>query len=608
MTKRSATGNGTLLNYYSYNPETLRLTNSLVAKPDKTMIQEFGYDYDAIGNMAYRSKTLPGGQQLKEEFWYGQLNRLTDIKLNGQPTGGHDYDPQGLGNITAKTANGQQIYSNAQYGEGTHGPHAITSATTTAGIFPSESDSLLAAYTSYEQLKSLTQGTLGLSIMYGHHHQRIKQEYTDQKDMILKLWAGACEYITQNGQTTTLTYLSSPDGLYGLHRILPDGSENIHYLHTDHLGSWTAVTDETGTVVDEQSYDAWGNRRNPETWSAYTSTPASPLFDRGFTGHEHLDGFQLINMNGRMYDPVVSRMLAPDNFVQTPDFSQNFNRYSYALNNPLMFTDPSGEFFLGTILTGAVEYFKAAAQSIWDFGETILVDGGLEFWHSGSGDAWAGFNQEFNNSWAKFDPTNPGTRFNNAWKIDVGSFKGNFGQIISRWTWELPQTLIGKGYGHLANNIGRVKDVGYFEGATVVNVTNLPLDGDQASGVTFGSFIYGEGISANPNEIDQRTGEISSGARLLRHEYGHYRQSQMNGWAYLPKYGIPSAAGADWTEIDAEYRSDQYFNDQYFFNRGRYSSDYTVVKSKWWEHGLIFSGGYFLGGGIVSALNLKFGR
>jgi hypothetical protein len=46
--------------------------------------------------------------------------------------------------------------------------------------------------------------------MYGHHHQRIKQEYTDQKDMILKLWAGACEYITQNGQTATLTYLSSP--------------------------------------------------------------------------------------------------------------------------------------------------------------------------------------------------------------------------------------------------------------------------------------------------------------------------------------------------------------------------------------------------------------
>jgi hypothetical protein len=177
---------------------------------NKTMIQEFGYDYDAIGNMAYRSKTLPGSQQLKEEFWYDQLNRLTDIKLNGLPTGGHSYDEDGLGNIEAKTADGQTLYSDAKYGEGDFGPHAITSATTTAGIFPSESDSLLAAYTSYEQPKSLTQGALGLSITYGHHHQRIKQEYTDQKDMILKLWAGACEYITQNGQTATLTYLSSP--------------------------------------------------------------------------------------------------------------------------------------------------------------------------------------------------------------------------------------------------------------------------------------------------------------------------------------------------------------------------------------------------------------
>ncbi|MDD4375106.1 MAG: hypothetical protein PHG67_14440 [Bacteroidales bacterium] len=103
--------------------------------------------------------------------------------------------------------------------------------TTTAGIFPSESDSLLAAYTSYEQLKSLTQGMLGLSIMYGHHLQRIRQKYVDEATVtaILKLWDGACEYITHNGQTTILTYLSRPDGLYGLHRILPDGSSNIHY-------------------------------------------------------------------------------------------------------------------------------------------------------------------------------------------------------------------------------------------------------------------------------------------------------------------------------------------------------------------------------------------
>ncbi|MBZ0242162.1 MAG: hypothetical protein K8F24_03005, partial [Bacteroidales bacterium] len=300
------------------------------------------YTYDKLGNMRHRIKWLNRDENtfLKEEFWYDDLNRLTDIKLNGQPTGGHDYDPDGLGNIKAKTANGQQIYSNAEYGEGNHGPHAISSAITTASVFPA--DPQTAEYTSFEQLYELRQGDKTLFINYGHHHQRISQRYLKQYHVTLKQWAGACEYITRNGQTTTLTYLSGPGGLYALHLINPDDSENIHYIHTDHLGSWTKVTNEEGKQVDEQSFDAWGNRRNPATWLT-AGMWQTPRYDRGFTGHEHLDGFQLINMNGRMYDPVVSRMLAPDNFVQTPDFSQNFNRYSYALNNPLMFTDPSGE-------------------------------------------------------------------------------------------------------------------------------------------------------------------------------------------------------------------------------------------------------------------------
>ena len=49
-------------------------------------------------------------------------------------------------------------------------------------------------------------------------------------------------------------------------------------------------------------------------------------------------------MNGRLYDPIVGRMLSPDNNVQMPDYTQNYNRYSYALNNPLKYTDPDGEF------------------------------------------------------------------------------------------------------------------------------------------------------------------------------------------------------------------------------------------------------------------------
>ncbi len=51
-------------------------------------------------------------------------------------------------------------------------------------------------------------------------------------------------------------------------------------------------------------------------------------------------------MNGRLYDPLVGRFLSPDAYVQLPDFTQNFNRYSYALNNPLLYRDQDGESLL----------------------------------------------------------------------------------------------------------------------------------------------------------------------------------------------------------------------------------------------------------------------
>ena len=86
--------------------------------------------------------------------------------------------------------------------------------------------------------------------------------------------------------------------------------------------------------------------RNPTTWSG--SFTGTPKFDRGFTGHEHLWHFGLINMNGRMYDPVMCCFLSVDSYVQDPESPQNFNRYAYCLNNPLKYTDPDGEWVHGT--------------------------------------------------------------------------------------------------------------------------------------------------------------------------------------------------------------------------------------------------------------------
>jgi len=168
----------------------------------------------------------------------------------------------------------------------------------------------------------------------------------------------------------------------------------MNYLLKDHLGSINYVLNDNGEVEQELNFDAWGRRRDPATWT-FTDVPETYKFDWGYTGHvkqpfclpisanklrmsipqrndcgEHLDAFGLINMSfavkqeqsesllsamtsvsktgeasGRMYDPMLGRFLSPDNYVQAPDYTQNFNRYSYVLNNPLKYTDPSGEVY-----------------------------------------------------------------------------------------------------------------------------------------------------------------------------------------------------------------------------------------------------------------------
>ncbi|WP_372934896.1 RHS repeat domain-containing protein [Mariniphaga sediminis] len=156
-----------------------------------------------------------------------------------------------------------------------------------------------------------------------------------------------------------LHYLGGGDGLFAIYTLDEKGG-SMYYLHTDYQGSYETITNAQGAVVEKLSYDPWGRRRNPTSWT-FTDVPEDFLFDRGYTGHEHLDQFGLINMNGRMYDPVVARFLSPDPLIQFPENSQSYNSYSYVLNNPLRFTDPSGfmvDWFINE-LSGDVYYNSA---------------------------------------------------------------------------------------------------------------------------------------------------------------------------------------------------------------------------------------------------------
>ena len=136
--------------------------------------------------------------------------------------------------------------------------------------------------------------------------------------------------------------MTSSTELFAIFASYNNGGGTMHYTLKDHQGSLTATIH--GNTVERLSYDPWGRRRNP---NGFGYDNVTHTFDRGFTGHEHLYAFGLINMNGRMYDPRMSSFLSVDAYVQSPENAQGFNRYAYCLNNPLRYTDPSGWLPLG---------------------------------------------------------------------------------------------------------------------------------------------------------------------------------------------------------------------------------------------------------------------
>jgi RHS repeat-associated protein len=139
-----------------------------------------------------------------------------------------------------------------------------------------------------------------------------------------------------------ITYIGG-DGYSAPIIIKSNGTtQNYFYLHRDYLGSIMVISNAVGQVVEKRHFDAWGNIVFLKDQNN-TNLTTFAVIDRGYTGHEHLQGVGLIHMNGRLYDSKVRRFLSPDNYVQDPSNTQNFNRYGYVLNNPLKYTDSSGE-------------------------------------------------------------------------------------------------------------------------------------------------------------------------------------------------------------------------------------------------------------------------
>lgn len=356
-------GNG-LTSNFTFDEETDWL-ESVVSSNGITAVQNLSFSFNDIGHLTQRKNNR---HNLTENFQYDNLNRLSTASIVGGTSLTTEYDI--LGNITYKSDVGTYFY-----GENGAGPHQLTR------IVPNTANTCIPSaitdfeYTSFDKVNQIQRGLDKTVFSYGANRQRTIQKRYYGDDLIsTKVHVGILyEKEISNDLTQEIHYIRKGDEVIAVYNKRSDNLNSMHYWHKDHLGSLDVITDENGVIVEELSFDAWGQRRNANDWTPLEN--AILVYARGYTGHEHLDIFNLINMNGRVYDPVIGRFISPDPFVQDAKELQNYNRYSYVLNNPLSYTDPSGYLFksVGKLLKGIVKGVKKAFSFIKKNWKTIAA-------------------------------------------------------------------------------------------------------------------------------------------------------------------------------------------------------------------------------------------
>jgi RHS repeat-associated protein len=375
-------GNGkTTLQSYDYG----NLTNTFTSG-----VQDYSLTHDLQRGLITRR--TDGLAMVYDDFEYDLASRLTKTTTGSfGPISGPAPIPQvqtygtnavTSGNIVTKTDIG--TYSYSKY-------HQVSFTNNAAGAIPTVQQDI--TYSSYHR---------PLTIREGAHDAEFTYDVSQERFSMRKLTNGALEYIKEyyddgtvlyrNGGgvvTEKITPVAGGDGIAWIQvdkqsrggpEVPPDypmepvggrtdgavvaedstqmetsalGDEEyvnytttLYYPYADHLGSIMALTDGVGTVVHRQAFDPWGRRRNVQTWATDDSQvpPVQFRWLWGYTGHEQLDAFGLVNMNARLYDPKLGRLLSVDNYVSDPASPMAYNRYTYANNNPISYVDPTGNY------------------------------------------------------------------------------------------------------------------------------------------------------------------------------------------------------------------------------------------------------------------------
>ena len=355
---------GSITRTYSFNSYGLPTGRTMGS------VMDFRYSYNgATGNMVSRTDY---SRSLTETFAYDSLSRLVSSSGNTADTRSFTYAANG--NITQISGLGTLSHSDTNH------PYRVTGGDVTG----MQNLSYSAAHTAFDRpaVISCTEQESGaitnMAFTYDASHERVRTVLTFDSQSKRDIEVTAVKHYYLGGRyelvetdvydpqakgessiTSTKERLYLGGDAYSAPvvamRTNNSGNGTYYNIGRDVQGSITHIATMSGTLVAEYSYDPWGRLRNPATHALYDALSAPDLMlGRGYTGHEYIPEAGLWNANARLYDPFLGCFLSPDPYVQAPDFTQNLNRYAYALNNPLKYSDESGEFFFSAPMVTAI--------------------------------------------------------------------------------------------------------------------------------------------------------------------------------------------------------------------------------------------------------------
>jgi len=316
------------------------------------------YTFDSLGNLERRQDYRAA---YTETYTYDKLNRVdsstrTASGYSSSYTNSINYDYDALGNIKVKSDFGNDYrYDNGR-------PHAVSRVYNSGSLVANygydsngnmvTGDGRAFSYTSFNKVRSITKGSNQSVFYYDSERMRTYAKNGNKTTYYINPRADIGLHFEKETLVTTSGvdveykhFIYGAEGVVGVVKHIENGTstvqEDVNYLIKDHLGSTVMVLDSSGGCLARYIYEAFGEQRQVACSSTGTADSLINIY-HGYTGHEQLDQYGIIHMNGRLFDPKLGRMLQADSYIQAPGNTQSYNRYSYVMNNPVAFVDPDG--------------------------------------------------------------------------------------------------------------------------------------------------------------------------------------------------------------------------------------------------------------------------